>query len=215
MKGYQKSMSNKSLLNLNISLIEESSNNNKNSTPREKGCEDNPEKSLKGGVSYSDLFKAYSPKSRLQTGFTKYESSLGLNKTLGGTKSSSQLQMNILSPKEGNLISTQSQTSNQPKRPRILSKVKPTVQSPLITQFKQLKLLGKGRFGNVSMVRHSPSGCVYAIKDISTDKMTSKLEQRLLAEIKIQSFLEHKHCLQLYKCFSEGKHLYLVLELGQ
>ena len=76
-------------------------------------------------------------------------------------------------------------------------------------------MLGKGRFGNVSMVRHIPTGAVYAVKDISTEKMTSKLEQRLLAEIKIQSFLEHKHCLQLYKCFNEGKHLYLILELGQ
>lgn len=213
MKGYQKSMSNKSLLNLNISLIEESSTSNKDFTPKEKGCENNPEKSLKGVVSYSDLFKVYSPKVRLQTGFTKYESSLGLNKSLSGAKSSSQLS--VLSPKEANVVSNQNQTSNQPKRPRILSKVKPTVQSPLINQFKPLKVLGKGRFGNVSMVRHTPSGCVYAIKDISTEKMTSKLEQRLLAEIKIQSFLEHKHCLQLYKCFSEGKHLYLVLELGQ
>ena len=209
MKGYQKSISNKSLLNLNISLIEESTTYDKNYTPREKVCENNPEKSLKAGGSHSDLFKAYSPKGKLHTTFTKYESSLGLNKTLGGAKSSSQLS--ILSPKEGNLIPNQSQLNNQPKRPRILSKVKPIVQSPLITQFKPLKVLGKGRFGNVSMVRHTPSGSVYAIKDISTEKMTNKLEQRLLAEIKIQSFLEHKHCLQLYKCFCEGKHLYLVL----
>jgi aurora kinase len=45
--------------------------------------------------------------------------------------------------------------------------------------------------------------------------MSVKLEERLLAEIKIQSYLDHKNCLKLYKWFNEKKHLYLILELGQ
>lgn len=117
----------------------------------------------------------------------------------------SSTTLSILSPTE------KSSNQTQPKRPRILSKTKPLYTSSLITQFKPLKVLGKGRFGNVSMVRHLPTGAIYAIKDISTEKMSVKLEQRLLAEIKIQSFLDHKHCLQMYKCFNEKKHLYLIL----
>ena len=84
---------------------------------------------------------------------------------MNSIKSTTNLE--ILSPSSKNL------NQNQPKRPRILSKIKPVVNTSLITQFKPLKVLGKGRFGNVSMVRHIPTGAVYAVKDISTDKLTS------------------------------------------
>lgn len=65
------------------------------------------------------------------------------------------------------------------------------------------------------MGKHTQTGAIFAIKDINIEKMSEKLAERLLAEIKIQSFLDHQHCLALYKFYVEGKHLYLVLEYGE
>ena len=201
----------KTPLNLNIGLIEETSKPSRafrNYTPREGNTENNPERALLTNKSFASLLSPTTSRSqairdKLHTTFTKYESSLALNKGLTSVKSSSGFE--ALSTSINTLNST------QPKRPRILSKARSLNTAPLMSQFKALKVLGKGRFGNVSMVRHLPTGAIYAIKDISTEKMTPKLEQRLLAEIKIQTFLDHDHCLQLFKCFNEGKHLYLVL----
>lgn len=63
--------------------------------------------------------------------------------------------------------------------------------------------------------KHIQTGSVYAVKDINIEKMSDKLAERLLAEIKIQSFLDNQNCLQLYKFYIENKHLYLVLEFGE
>lgn len=91
MKLHQKSSNNRSMLNLNISLIEETSPTFKNFTPKDGGRENDPEKTLKTAYSQLDLLKTYSPKDKLHTQFTKYESSLGFNKTLSGIKSTTNL----------------------------------------------------------------------------------------------------------------------------
>ena len=44
--------------------------------------------------------------------------------------------------------------------------------------------------------------------------MSPKLIERLIYEIKIQSFVKHENILELYKYYKEGNFLYLVLELG-
>ena len=40
----------------------------------------------------------------------------------------------------------------------------------------------------------------------------NKLEEHLMREIKIQSYLDHRHLTPLYGCFSDEKYVYLVLE---
>ena len=56
-------------------------------------------------------------------------------------------------------------------------------------EFTVGKVLGKGRFGNVCMAKHKQTGSVFAVKKISLQKMSPKLLERIIAEIKIQSFL--------------------------
>lgn len=61
----------------------------------------------------------------------------------------------------------------QPKRPRILSKVRQS--NSFSEEFKLGKVLGKGRFGNVCLAMHNSTGSVYAVKQISLEKVTPKL----------------------------------------
>jgi serine/threonine protein kinase len=58
-------------------------------------------------------------------------------------------------------------------------------------EFKLGKILGKGRFGNVYLAIHTNTGSVYAAKQISLEKITPKLIERLIAEVKIQFYLKH------------------------
>lgn len=52
-------------------------------------------------------------------------------------------------------------------------------------------MLGKGRFGCVYMVQHNLTKFVAAVKQISLEKVSSKLIERLVYEIKLQSFAKH------------------------
>lgn len=103
-------------------------------------------------------------------------------------------QANILTPANKNLSSQE-----QPKRPKILSKVRHV--STFSEEFKVGKVLGKGRFGNVCLAVHNQTGSIYAVKQISLEKVTPKLVERLIAEIKIQFYLKHENCLELYKFY--------------
>ena len=74
----------------------------------------------------------------------------------------------VLTPVNKNLSSQE-----QPKRPRILSKVRHS--NFFSDEFKMGKVLGKGRFGNVCLATHNMTGSVYAVKQISLEKVTPKL----------------------------------------
>lgn len=81
---------------------------------------------------------------------------------------------NIMTPVNKNLSSHE-----QPKRPRILSKIRQS--NSFSEEFKLGKVLGKGRFGNVCLATHNATGSVYAAKQISLEKVTPKLIERLIA----------------------------------
>lgn len=81
---------------------------------------------------------------------------------------------NILTPANKNLSSQE-----QPKKPRILSKVRHSAS--FNEEFKMGKVLGKGRFGNVCMAMHNATGSIFAVKQISLEKVTPKLIERLIA----------------------------------
>lgn len=72
MKSTNKSFHNKSLLNLNIGLIEETSQTFKNYTPKDQISENNPEKNTKSSSFLLSLQNINSPKDKLHTQFTKY-----------------------------------------------------------------------------------------------------------------------------------------------
>jgi serine/threonine protein kinase len=80
-----------------------------------------------------------------------------------------------------------------------LSKIRHS--SSFSEEFKLGKVLGKGRFGNVYLTTHNQTGSIYAAKQISLEKVTPKLIERLIAEIKIQFYLKHENCLELYKFY--------------
>ena len=90
--------------------------------------------------------------------------------------------MRILTPANRNFC------VEEPKRPKILNKQK---QLTFFEEFKLGKVLGKGRFGNVYRAEHNISKFLVAVKQISLAKVSSKLIERLIYEIKIQSFVKH------------------------
>ena len=92
----------------------------------------------------------------------------------------------VLTPANRNLC------VEEPRRPKILNKQK---HLSFFEEFKLGKVLGKGKFGNVYRAQHNFSKFVVAAKQISLAKVSPKLIERLVYEIKIQSFLKHEHCL--------------------
>ena len=117
-------------------------------------------------------------------------------------------KLNVLTPVNRNLLNIE-----EPKRPKILRKQR--ASHSFSEEFKLGKVLGKGRFGNVYKAQHLSTGFVCAVKQISLAQMSAKLAERLTWEMKIQSFLRHEHCLELYKYYREGSSLFLVVELGE
>lgn len=114
---------------------------------------------------------------------------------------------NALKPIDSNILHYE-----PPRKPKILFKKSKEVSFE--EDFRVRKVLGKGKFGNVYSALHIPSHLLVAVKHISLQKMTPKIVERLVCEIKIQSFLHHPNCLELYKCLKEGNNLYLLLEHG-
>jgi serine/threonine protein kinase len=94
--------------------------------------------------------------------------------------------MKVLMPTNRNIC------VEEPKRPKILNKQR---QLTFYEEFRVGKVLGKGRFGSVYMVQHNLTKFVAAVKQISLEKVSPKLIERLIYEIKIQSFVKHENIL--------------------
>lgn len=79
-------------------------------------------------------------------------------------------------------------------------------------QFEMGKKLGKGRFGDVYMVKEKKLGFVLALKVINKQELIeSDMQNQLIFEIKIQTFLNHPNTLRMYGCFHDDKNIYLLL----
>lgn len=87
------------------------------------------------------------------------------------------------------------------------------LKDPKITDFKKLKFLGEGRFGQVHFVVHIETNCIYALKQIKKECIRkNKMEDQLLMEIKMQFYLNHPNILKLYGVFNDEENIYLILE---
>ena len=107
---------------------------------------------------------------------------------------------------------------HKPLKKRVISKLppqQPPKEQSLIDEFNVVKVIGKGRFGRVIQAQHTLTGFVCAIKEIDISQMCDKLCERLVAEIKIQSYIQSENCLPLYSYFVANKKLYLIMELGE
>ncbi|GLJ55411.1 hypothetical protein SUGI_1189660 [Cryptomeria japonica] len=72
--------------------------------------------------------------------------------------------------------------------------------------------IGSGSFAVVWRSRHIHDGYEVAIKEIATDKLSSKLEQNLLSEITILKQINHPNIIRLHDIVKASGRIYIVLE---
>ncbi|CAK4710520.1 hypothetical protein LEN26_011145 [Aphanomyces euteiches] len=73
--------------------------------------------------------------------------------------------------------------------------------------------LGRGKFGNVYLVREKKSKYIVALKVLQKTQLSkANVEHQLRREIEIQSHLRHKNILRLYGYFYDEKRVYLIIE---
>jgi len=112
-------------------------------------------------------------------------------------------------PSQGNLCSTESSSS--------LDSVKEAIQrSKSMDDFQPLKLVGKGSFGKVVLVKYFNNDKIYAMKILDKGEIIRRKQikhtktERLLLEK-----LNHPFIAQLQFAFQDTKKLYLVTEFMQ
>lgn len=82
-----------------------------------------------------------------------------------------------------------------------------------LSDFTVIKQLGKGKFGKVSLVVHSQTGFLCAMKAIGKDIIRKEnLANQLAREIKIQLYLKHENLSSLYGYFDDEENVYLLME---
>lgn len=73
------------------------------------------------------------------------------------------------------------------------------------------KLLGKGAYGQVKLVKHKNSGELFALKIISKATLKNK-DIDLMREVEIHKRLKHENIIRLINYFEDDVNLYLILE---
>lgn len=95
---------------------------------------------------------------------------------------------------------------------RILDREKSSI-NPNLEDFKRIKFLGEGKFGQVHLVLHSKTNTLYALKQIKKDSIAkNKMQEQLLMQIKMQFYLNHPNILKLYGVFNDEENIYLILQ---
>jgi aurora kinase len=73
--------------------------------------------------------------------------------------------------------------------------------------------LGKGKFGEVFLVRHHDCGFVAALKRTQKKCVKEfKMLEQFAKEIRLHSSLDHPNIVKFYGVFEEGDEIFLVLE---
>lgn len=90
---------------------------------------------------------------------------------------------------------------------------------PKLLDFEPIKVLGKGSFGKVLLVREVSTGRLFALKQlkkatliISDDEIDKVNYQRTVNEKSILEMVDHPNIVQLYYAFQDHNKLYLILE---
>ncbi|EKX74349.1 protein kinase domain containing protein [Theileria equi strain WA] len=80
--------------------------------------------------------------------------------------------------------------------------------------YKAVKLLGKGSFGEVLLCIHRATGNQYAIKVISKNSLKKKGDhESLLREVNVLKDLDHPNIMKIFEFFEDEKYYYFVTEL--
>ncbi|XP_063757911.1 rho-associated protein kinase 2-like isoform X4 [Eleginops maclovinus] len=79
--------------------------------------------------------------------------------------------------------------------------------------FDKVKLIGKGAYGEVRLVRHKASRKVYAMKQLNKFEMIKRSDSAFFWEERhIMAFSNSPWVVQLFCAFQDDRHLYMVME---
>uniref|UniRef100_A0A1I7TWZ5 Rho-associated protein kinase let-502 n=1 Tax=Caenorhabditis tropicalis TaxID=1561998 RepID=A0A1I7TWZ5_9PELO len=79
--------------------------------------------------------------------------------------------------------------------------------------FRQLKVIGRGAFGEVHLVRHTRTNAVYAMKMLNKDDMIKRADSAFFWEERdIMAHANSEWIVRLQYAFQDPRHLYMVME---
>uniref|UniRef100_A0AAV2KE76 non-specific serine/threonine protein kinase n=1 Tax=Knipowitschia caucasica TaxID=637954 RepID=A0AAV2KE76_KNICA len=82
-----------------------------------------------------------------------------------------------------------------------------------LEDFEKIKLIGRGAYGEVQLVRHKASQKVYAMKQLSKFEMIKRSDSAFFWEERhIMAFSNSPWIVQLCCAFQDERHLYMVME---
>ncbi|XP_059211979.1 rho-associated protein kinase 2-like [Centropristis striata] len=82
-----------------------------------------------------------------------------------------------------------------------------------LEDFEKVKLIGRGAYGEVQLVRHKASRKVYAMKQLSKFEMIKRSDSAFFWEERhIMAFSNSPWVVQLCCAFQDDRHLYMVME---
>ena len=84
---------------------------------------------------------------------------------------------------------------------------------PVLDDFVQLKVIGKGSYGKVMLVRHEKSQAIYAMKMLRKENVVKRNQvQHTKTERNVLEAVSHPFIVGLHYAFQTPKKLYFVLE---
>jgi serine/threonine protein kinase len=86
-------------------------------------------------------------------------------------------------------------------------------QKPTLDDFSMIRVLGKGSYGKVVLVRKKSSQVLYAMKVLKKGDVVRKRQvERTKIERRVLGFIDHPFLMKLHFAFQTGNKLYLVLD---
>ncbi len=89
--------------------------------------------------------------------------------------------------------------------------IQKTENDPL-KEYTKIKLLGKGTFGEVFLVKHNVTGIIRAMKVIDKNSEEELSDEEILNEINILKKIDHPNIMKIFEFYSTPTTYYLILE---
>eukprot|EP00940_MAST-03C_sp_MAST-3C-sp2_P002165 g2165.t1 len=84
-----------------------------------------------------------------------------------------------------------------------------------LRDFRKLKKLGAGSFGNVYKVRRLKDGETYALKEVDMRRLSMREKEDAVNEIRLLASMRHHNIVRYCEAFLEKDKLYIVLEFAR
>eukprot|EP00703_Trepomonas_sp_PC1_P005529 JAP91077.1 Kinase, NEK [Trepomonas sp. PC1] len=81
-----------------------------------------------------------------------------------------------------------------------------------ISNYEEIKILGRGSFGTVSLVKFKPDEKQYALKVIPIGRLDADTQKYMFQEAEILKKLDHPNIVRYYTSFVRGHMMYIVME---